>query len=199
MTCTFVYALVTEASLFIGELACNGQGDRVNFPPFLVRFPTMYTNFGTVFIFVIIGIILVAFPLLLQKILAPSRKTPDKLTTYECGEDAVGGAWIQFNIRFYVVALIFIIFDVEVIFLFPWAVVYKELGLFAFVEMMIFLAILSVGLIYIWRKGDLDWVKYSVPYGRGRYRKLKIEKRKAPVFLADKEVLESNIEDVFTS
>lgn len=147
----------------------------------------MYTNFGTVFIFVIIGIILVAFPLFLQRILAPSRKTPDKLATYECGEDAVGGAWIQFNIRFYVVALIFIIFDVEVIFLFPWAVVYKELGLFAFVEMMIFLAILAVGLIYVWRKGDLDWVKFSVPYGRGRYKKLKIVPKRVPTVAAETE------------
>ena len=78
----------------------------------------MYQHFGTVFIFLIIGIILVAVPLFLQRILAPQRKTFAKLSTYECGEDAEGGAWIQFNIRFYVVALIFIIFDVEVVFLF---------------------------------------------------------------------------------
>ena len=78
------------------------------------------------------------------------------------------------------VALIFIIFDVEVVFLFPWAVVYKQLGLFAFVEMMIFLAILALGLAYVWRKGDLEWVKYSVPFGSGRYGKLKMVQEPAP-------------------
>jgi len=134
----------------------------------------MYQNFGTAFVFVLLGIVLVAVPLLLQRILSPQNRSREKLTTYECGEDAEGSAWIQFNIRFYVIALIFIIFDVEVIFLFPWAVVYKELGLFAFVEMMIFLGILALGLAYVWRKGDLEWVKVSVPYGRGRYRKLTI-------------------------
>ena len=123
----------------------------------------MYRDFGTSFIFVLIGIILVAVPLVIQRILSPHhRKTPDKLSTYECGEDVEGPAWVKFNIRFYVVALIFIIFDVEVVFLFPWAVVYKELGLFAFVEMMIFLGILALGLAYVWRKGDLEWVKVSV-------------------------------------
>ena len=77
---------------------------------------------------------------------------------------------MQFNIRFYVIALIFLIFDVEVVFLFPWAMVFKELGLLAFVEMGIFLVVLIVGLAYVWKKGDLDWVKYNVKYGRGRYR-----------------------------
>jgi len=139
----------------------------------------MYQNFGTAFVFILLGIVMVAVSLLLQRLLSPQNRSRDKLTTYECGEDAEGSAWVQFNIRFYVIALIFIIFDVEVVFLFPWAVVYKELGLFAFVEMMIFLAILAVGLIYIWRKGDLEWVKLSVPYGRGRYRKLNVTKEQA--------------------
>ncbi len=145
----------------------------------------MYQNFGTAFVFVLLGIVLVAVPLLLQRILSPQNRSREKLTTYECGEDTEGSAWIQFNIRFYVIALIFIIFDVEVIFLFPWAVVYKELGLFAFVEMMIFLAILSVGLIYIWRKGDLEWVKLSVPYGSGRYSKLNVAEDKAEPILEE--------------
>ena len=89
----------------------------------------MYRDFGTAFIFVFIGIVLVAAPLLIQRILSPQRKSLDKLSTYECGEAVEGPAWVKFNIRFYVVALIFIIFDVEVVFLFPWAVVYNELGL----------------------------------------------------------------------
>ncbi len=141
----------------------------------------MYRDFGTAFIFVFIGIVLVAAPLLIQRILSPQRKTLDKMSTYECGEAVEGPAWVKFNIRFYVVALIFIIFDVEVVFLFPWAVVYKELGLFAFVEMMIFIGVLALGLAYVWRKGDLEWVKFSVPYGRGRYRKLTVtEESPAP-------------------
>ncbi len=132
----------------------------------------MYRNFGTIFLFVLLGIVLVWVPLLISKLVAPKKTTPDKLSTYECGEESEGSAWIQFNIRFYVIALIFLIFDVEVVFLFPWAVVFKELGLLAFVEMAIFLLILIVGLAYVWKKGDLDWVKYRVKYGRGRYRKI---------------------------
>ncbi|MFQ6616129.1 MAG: NADH-quinone oxidoreductase subunit A [Fidelibacterota bacterium] len=140
----------------------------------------MYRDFGTSFLFIFIGVLLLAVALVLQRILSPQRKTFDKLTPYECGEDVEGVAWIRFNIRFYVIALIFIIFEVEMVFMFPWAVVYKELGLFAFVEMMIFLGILAVGLAYVWRKGDLDWVKFTVPYGSGRYRKLKVLKGSSP-------------------
>mgnify|MGYP000273253119 FL=1 len=135
----------------------------------------MYRDFGTVLIFALLGIVLVYVPLLIQKLVAPSQKTPDKLANYECGEEPEGSAWVQFNIRFYVVALIFLIFDVEVVFLFPWAVVFNELGMLAFVEMAIFLVVLMVGLAYVWKKSDLDWVKYNVKYGRGRYASL-IEK-----------------------
>ncbi len=132
----------------------------------------MYRDFGTVFLFVIIGAVLLIVALLLAKLLSPSRPSKNKLSTYECGEEAEGSTWVQFNIRYYVIALIFIIFDVEVLFLFPWAVVYKDLGWLAFIEMAIFLLILIVGLIYIWRKRDLDWVKYNVKYGQGRYQKI---------------------------
>ena len=132
----------------------------------------MYRDFGTIFLFVIIGAVLLTAALLLSKILAPSKPSRNKLDTYECGEEAEGSAWVQFNIRYYVIALIFIIFDVEVLFLFPWAVVYKDLGWLAFIEMAIFLIILIFGLVYVWKKRDLDWVKYKVKYGKGRYRKL---------------------------
>ncbi len=132
----------------------------------------MYRDFGTIFLFIIIGAVLLTAALLLAKILSPARPSKNKLSTYECGEEVEGSSWVQFNIRYYVIALIFIIFDVEVLFLFPWAVVYKELGWLAFVEMAIFLLILIVGLIYVWKKGDLDWVKYKVKYGQGRYKKL---------------------------
>jgi NADH-quinone oxidoreductase subunit A len=87
------------------------------------------------------------------------KYSPGKYVSYECGEEPEGSAWIQFNIRFYVVALIFIIFDVEIIFLLPWAVVFKDLGPFAFVEGLIFIAILVIGLAYVWAKGDLAWIK----------------------------------------
>ena len=133
----------------------------------------MYRDFGTVFLFIIIGAVLLTAALLLAKILSPSRPSKNKLSTYECGEAAEGSAWVQFNIRYYVIALIFIIFDVEVLFLFPWAVVYKDLGWLAFIEMAIFLLILIVGLVYVWKKGDLDWVKYNVKYGQGRYQKIR--------------------------
>ena len=135
----------------------------------------MVRDYGTVLLFVLLGIILVAIPLFIQRLIAPSKPNHEKLSTYECGEVPEGSAWVQFNIRFYVIALIFLIFDVEVVFLFPWAVVFKELGLLAFVEMAIFLLILIVGLIYVWKKSDLDWVKLRVKYARGRYRKLGLD------------------------
>ncbi len=119
----------------------------------------MLTEFGRVLIFFILGGVFVAGGLITARLLRPSRPYPAKLTTYECGEEAVGSPWVKFNIRFYVVALIFVIFEVEVLFLFPWALVYQKLGLFAFIEMMIFIVILLVGLAYVWVKGDLDWDK----------------------------------------
>jgi NADH-quinone oxidoreductase subunit A len=129
----------------------------------------MYRDFGTVFLFVIIGTVLLTVALLLAKLLSPAKPSKNKLSTYECGEEAEGSAWVKFNIRYYIIALIFIIFDVEVLFLFPWAVVYKNLGWLAFIEMAIFLLVLIVGLAYVWKKGDLNWVKYNVKYGQGRY------------------------------
>ena len=132
----------------------------------------MYRDFGTVFFAVMLGIVMVAIPLVISWLIAPSNKTKDKLDTYECGEEAEGSAWLQFNIRFYIIALIFLIFDVEVVFLFPWAVVFKELGLLALIEMGIFLLILIAGLAYVWVKSDLDWVKRKVKYGEGRYKGL---------------------------
>jgi len=133
----------------------------------------MYRDFGTVFLFIIIGTVLLTIALLIAKILAPNQPSKNKLSTYECGEAAEGSAWVQFNIRYYIIALIFIIFDVEVLFLFPWAVVYQDLGWLAFIEMTIFLFILIFGLAFVWKKGDLDWVKYNVKYGKGRYKKLR--------------------------
>ncbi len=119
----------------------------------------MLTEFGRVLIFLIIGLVFVAAGLVTAWLIRPSRPYPSKLSTYECGELPVGEPRVRFNIRFYVIALIFIIFDVEVVFLFPWATVYKALGWFAFIEMLVFLGILFVGYAYVWRKGDLEWDK----------------------------------------
>ena len=138
----------------------------------------MYRDFGTILFATVLGIILVAVPLIIQWLIAPSNKSKEKLETYECGEESEGSAWLQFNIRFYVIALIFLIFDVEVVFLFPWAVVFKEMGLLALIEMGIFLLILVVGLAYVWVKADLNWVKRKVRYGSGRYKQISMEPEK---------------------
>jgi NADH-quinone oxidoreductase subunit A len=119
----------------------------------------MLTEFGKVFIFLIIGALFVAAGMFVSWILRPHRPYPGKIAPYECGEDPVGDAWVRFNVRFYVIALIFLIFDVEVVFLFPWALVYRNFGLFGFFEMAVFLGILIVGFVYVWVKGDLDWDK----------------------------------------
>jgi len=132
----------------------------------------LYNDFAPIPIFALLSIVLIVGALILQRLIAPSRKGTLKDSTYECGEVPEGNAWVQFNIRFYVIALIFLIFDVEVVILFPWAVVFKDIGLVAFVEMFIFLFILTVGLVAVWHRRDLDWVKMVIPYGRGRYARL---------------------------
>ncbi len=109
-----------------------------------------------VFLIMAIGFLLVTF--LIARLLRPSRPGKVKLQTYECGEAPMGSSWIQYNVGYYIFALIFVIFDVEVVFLFPWAVAFRKLGLFALIEMLVFLAILIFGLIYAWRKGALKWV-----------------------------------------
>jgi NADH-quinone oxidoreductase subunit A len=120
----------------------------------------MLSSFAGVLLFMVVGVLFIVVTLLIARLVrATGKDAPDKYIPYECGETPVGSAWVQFNIRFYVIALIFIIFDVEIIFLLPWAVVFKNLGAFAFFEGLIFIAILMVGLAYVWRKGDLAWIK----------------------------------------
>jgi NADH:ubiquinone oxidoreductase subunit 3 (subunit A) len=114
---------------------------------------------SSILTFLVVVVAFLAMNLVLWWIIRPSRASEEKLTTYECGENPTGSAWIQFNIRFYVFALIFIIFDVEAVFLLPWAVVFKKLGLLAFAEGLVFIGILVVALAYVWRKGDLEWVR----------------------------------------
>jgi NADH:ubiquinone oxidoreductase subunit 3 (subunit A) len=114
-----------------------------------------YTFIG---LFVIIALIFPAIPVILAKIISPKKPGQIKNSTYECGLESVGEAWVQFRVQYYLYALVFVVFDVETVFLYPWAVSYGQLGLFALVEMFIFLAILVVGLFYAWRKGALEWV-----------------------------------------
>jgi NADH-quinone oxidoreductase subunit A len=119
----------------------------------------MLNEFSHVFAYLILSLIFVAGGLVTNMIIRPKNGNTLKLSTYECGEDPVGSSWLKFNIRFYVVALVFILFDVEIVFLFPWALVFKQMGWLAVGEMMTFVAILLVGFAYVWMKGDLDWVR----------------------------------------
>ena len=139
----------------------------------------MYQDYSPIILLIILAVILLALPLLIQSIISPTQnKGGDKLIPFECGEVPEGSAWVKFNIRFYVIALIFLIFDVEIIFMFPWATVFQENQIFYFIEMFIFMAILSVGLAYVWVKGDLDWVKMKLKYASGRYSHLKKDEDK---------------------
>ena len=119
----------------------------------------MLTEFGKIFIFMLLagGFVLIA--LVAAKLIRPARPTKEKLMTYECGENPEGTPWVKFNIRFFVVALIFLIFDVEVVLLFPWALTYKDFGFYGFVVGIIFLLVLTLGMAYEWRKGDLEWAR----------------------------------------
>lgn len=127
-------------------------------------------------VFASVGVVFVLANLLLGKLIRPDRPSPEKSDIYECGEKPVGTAWIQFDLRFYVVALLFVIFDVEIAFFFPWAVVFGtatqaaeaggpdaatayQFAQFAFVEFLIFFGVLLVGFAYLWRRGDLEWVR----------------------------------------
>ena len=108
-------------------------------------------------VFLLIAISVPLLPIILAKFVAPKKPNPIKDATYECGVETKGDSWVQFKVQYYVYALIFVIFDIEVIFIYPWAVAFKQMGLFAFVEMAIFLAILAFGLIYAWKKNVLEW------------------------------------------
>lgn len=126
------------------------------------------SEFGKILVFIITGFVLVAVTLFAGKLVAPNNPNPEKLTSYECGEEPTGSAWIPFNPRFYVIALIFLLFDVEMVFIIPWATIFGSHELIAadarwgkltLIEMFIFMGILILGLVYVWRKGDLNWIK----------------------------------------
>jgi len=132
-------------------------------------FSSQLTDFGEILLYLIGAIIFIIGGLITAWLVRPNRPNIEKNTTYECGEQPTGTAWGQFNTRFYIIALIFVLFDVEIVFLFPWATVFGQKSLiegtngiwgwFSLIEMLIFIGILALGLAYAWAKGYLDWIK----------------------------------------
>jgi NADH-quinone oxidoreductase subunit A len=117
----------------------------------------MLTEYFPILLFIIIGLAIGVGPILIGFLLGPRKPDSEKNSPYECGFEAFEDARMKFDVRYYLVAILFIIFDLEIAFLFPWAIVFTELGVFGFTAMMIFLAILVVGFIYEWKKGALEW------------------------------------------
>jgi len=117
----------------------------------------MLSNYVPILMFLGIGVVIGAVPLAMGRMLAPHNPDPEKLSPYECGFEAFEDSRMKFDVRYYLVAILFIIFDLEIAFLFPWAVALEEVGLFGFVAMMIFLLVLVIGFIYEWMKGALEW------------------------------------------
>jgi len=115
------------------------------------------SSYLAVLVFIFTGTGIVLFTFFLARLLRPSNPYPAKTVNYECAEEPIGDSWVMFNPRFYQFALIFVVFDVEAIFLFPWAVASGQLGLYAFIEMVLFILILFFGLFYAWRRGALKW------------------------------------------
>ena len=117
----------------------------------------MLAEYFPILLFILVGIGVGVAPMVLGKLLGPNRPDPEKLSPYECGFEAFEDARMKFDVRYYLVAILFILFDLEIAFLFPWAVALREIGAPGFWAMMIFLAILVVGFAYEWKKGALDW------------------------------------------
>jgi len=117
----------------------------------------MLAEYFPILLFILVGLAVGVVPLVLGKLLGPSRPDPEKLSPYECGFAAFEDARMKFDVRYYLVAILFILFDLEIAFLFPWAVALNDIGLAGFLSMMLFLAILVVGFFYEWMKGALEW------------------------------------------
>jgi len=115
------------------------------------------TPYASIAVVALVAIVFAVIPLIVAPLVRPRRPNRVKLSTYECGVETIGPTWVQFHVGFYIYALVFVLFDVEVVFLYPWALAYNQLGLFALVEMGIFIAILLVGLIYALKKQALRW------------------------------------------
>jgi NADH-quinone oxidoreductase subunit A len=118
---------------------------------------TMLAEYFPILLFIAVAAAIGIAPMALGKLLGPSRPDPEKLSPYECGFEAFEDARMKFDVRYYLVAILFILFDLEIAFLFPWAVVINDIGFAGFLAMMLFLAILTVGFVYEWMKGALEW------------------------------------------
>jgi NADH-quinone oxidoreductase subunit A len=117
----------------------------------------MLAEYFPILLFILVGLGFGVAPIVLGKLLAPNRPDPEKLSPYECGFEAFEDARMKFDVRYYLVAILFILFDLEIAFLFPWATVINDIGLAGFISMMVFLVILTVGFVYEWMKGALEW------------------------------------------
>ena len=120
-------------------------------------------NYFPILMFVLVGIAIGVLPVAMGFILAPSRPDPEKLSPYECGFEAFEDARMKFDVRYYLIAILFILFDLEIAFLFPWATIFRDIvatesiKLFGFIEMLVFVVILLIGYVYAWAKGALEW------------------------------------------
>jgi NADH-quinone oxidoreductase subunit A len=123
----------------------------------------MMENYFPILMFVLVGIAVGVLPVAMGFMLAPSRPDPEKLSPYECGFEAFEDARMKFDVRYYLIAILFILFDLEIAFLFPWATIFKDIvaaesiKLFGFIEMLVFVAVLVIGYVYAWAKGALEW------------------------------------------
>ena len=138
---------------------------------------SIHFDFFSVVMFAIVGVLFVVLNItVISRLVRPVVRDEKKLETYECGEVPIEDSWVHFDIRFYTIALIFLVFEVEIALLYPWAAVFKELcgdkvsllGAFVLLEMLFFLLVLFIGLIYVWAKGDLDWVTYALNKQRSK-------------------------------
>lgn len=172
----------------------------------------MYFDYFNALVFASVGFLFVFVNLVIGSIVRPRRKTREGLEVYECGEETVGETWVKFDIRYYTVALVYVIFAVEIAFLFPWAIVLGEaldgtgaaaghgIGVFALVEGVLFVTVLFLGLAYVWAKGDLDWVlhydgqRYQPPAPKVRMRTPTLEELEAAA--AGEEKKEEDVEEV---
>ena len=119
--------------------------------------PAYFHHYLLIGLLTVAAVVLGVAPLILAKFVAPKKPGQSKQDPYECGVPSTGDSWMQFRVQYYVYALLFVIFDVEVVFMYPWALVWKGLGPVVFIEMLVFMAILAVALVYAWKKGVLEW------------------------------------------
>jgi len=148
---------MTYSAAFFGPKASRQNGGSRVVPGIEVPPATMLDDYVPIFLFILVGIGFAIFTLMVSRLVSTSRYNKVKLEPYECGIEPMTDARDRYSVRYYLVAMLFVIFDVETVFMFPWAVIMDELALFGLIEMLVFLFILVIGYVYAWRKGALDW------------------------------------------